>query len=151
MGIATIVASSLSRARVTAEIVGAELGLPVALDDGLCEVRFGVEEGRPQGDWYQDWLAGRFAPEGGESFAELTARATEAVNRATVRPPLVLVVAHGALFRALRAAMNLPFDMPTRNAVPVLCTPPQAGHAGWTLDMATEATAIPRPDETNLA
>jgi probable phosphoglycerate mutase len=135
-GIATIVASSLSRARVTAEIIGAELGLPVALDDGLREVRFGVEEGRPQSDWFKAWLAGGFAPEGAESFAELTARATAAVNRATVRPPLVLVVAHGALFRALRAAMSLPFDVPTRNAVPMLCTPPEPGHAGWTLDMA---------------
>jgi len=136
-GIATIVASSLSRARATAEIIGAELGLPVAaVDDGLREVRFGVAEGLPQADWYQEWLAGAFAPEGGETFAELRARATAAVNRATARPPLVLVVAHGALFRSLRAAMGLPTDVRTQNAMPIFCAPPPTGQSGWTLEAA---------------
>ena len=34
------------------------LGLPVALDDGLREVAFGVQEGQPMGDWFDDWIAG---------------------------------------------------------------------------------------------
>ncbi len=46
-GIATIVSSPFSRARDTAEIAGAALGLPVALDEGLKEVSFGVQEGQP--------------------------------------------------------------------------------------------------------
>src|ERR1700722_20172430 len=40
-GIATIMCSPLSRARVTAEIVAEALSLPLQNDDGLREVRFG--------------------------------------------------------------------------------------------------------------
>src|ERR1700749_3281073 len=43
-GIRAIIASPLSRARVTAEIAAAELGLPLQIDDGLREVAFGVQE-----------------------------------------------------------------------------------------------------------
>ena len=129
-GIVSIIASPLSRARVTAEIVGERLGLPVMLDDGLREVRFGVQEGRPMGDWFPDWVAGRFTPDGAESFPALRDRAIGAINRAVTQPPAVLVVAHGALFRALRSAMALPVNMRTRNAVPIWCEAP-AGERGW--------------------
>src|ERR1700756_519896 len=44
-GISSIISSPLSRARVTADIAAAELGLPVQVDDGLREVSFGVQEG----------------------------------------------------------------------------------------------------------
>ncbi len=44
-GIATIVASPLSRAKVTAEYVGEALGLPVAIDAPIRAVGFGVQEG----------------------------------------------------------------------------------------------------------
>jgi len=132
-GIATIVASPLSRARVTAEIAGEALGLPVALDDGLREVRFGVQEGQPMSDWFPRWVAGTFTPEGAESFADLRRRAVAAVNRATVRPPVVLVVGHGALFRALRTGMGIEPLVRTPNAVPIWCEPPAKGATGWTL------------------
>src|SRR5215218_7633881 len=95
-GIATIVASPLTRARVTAEIAAEALGLPVALDEDLQEVNFGEQEGLPMGDWYDDWIAGRYTPAGAESFGGLVDRAVAAVNRATARPAPVLVVAHGA-------------------------------------------------------
>jgi probable phosphoglycerate mutase len=53
-----------------------------------------------------------------------------AINRAVALPPVVLVVAHGALFRALRAGMGLEINLRTRNAVPMFCEPTTAG---WTL------------------
>ncbi len=133
-GIASIVASPLSRARVTAEIAGAALGLPVAFDEELREVAFGVQEGQPMGDWYDSWIAGQFTPEGAELFAALRDRAVRAINRAVVLPFPVLVVAHGALFRALRAAMGLPPNIRTPNAVPMFCRPPGAGAEAWTLE-----------------
>lgn len=126
-GIASIVASPLSRARVTAELVGETLELPVQLDDGLREVAFGVQEGQVMGDWYEDWLAGNFTPEGAETFAGLRRRAVAAINRAVARPPVVLVVAHGALFRSLRAAMGLAINLRTQNAVPMFCAPTASG------------------------
>jgi 2,3-bisphosphoglycerate-dependent phosphoglycerate mutase len=139
--IASIVASPLSRARITAEIAGAELGLPVAIDPGLREVAFGVKEGKPMADWFADWVAGRFTPEGAETFAGLRRRAVAAVNRATLLPPAVLVVAHGALFRALRSAMGLEPNVRTRNGVPFWCAPGPIG-GPWTLTPAQPGAAL---------
>ena len=130
-GIATIVASPLVRARVTAEIAAEALGLPVAFDDGLREVSFGEQEGKPMGDWYDDWIAGHYTPAEAETFAALLARAVAAVNRATARPAPVLVVAHGALFRALRLAFGHEPNVRTPNALPIRCEPPADGGAAW--------------------
>ena len=130
-GIATVVSSPLSRARVTAEIAAEALGLPIAaFDDDLREVNFGEQEGQPMGDWYDDWIAGSYTPAGAETFAELLTRAVAAVNRATARPGPVLVVAHGALFRALRLAFGHEPNVRTPNALPIHCAPP-AGGAVW--------------------
>jgi broad specificity phosphatase PhoE len=132
-GIATIVASPLSRARVTAEFVGEALGLQVAIDPDLREVSFGVQEGQGMSGWFADWVSGAFTPEGAETFAALRRRAVAAANRAIRQPPAVLVVAHGALFRSLRAAMGIEPNMRTQNAVPILCEPPRPGTTSWTL------------------
>jgi 2,3-bisphosphoglycerate-dependent phosphoglycerate mutase len=128
-GIATIVASPLDRAATTARIVAEMLGLPVETDHDLREVCFGEQEGRPMGTWYDSWIAGEYTPEGAETFAGLRARAVGAVNRAVARPAPVLVVAHGALFRGIRAAMGLEVNVRTPNAVPLYCEP----GTPWTL------------------
>ena len=135
-GIATVVASPLARARVTAEIAAEALGLPVSFDDDLREVNFGVQEGQPMGDWYDDWIAGTYTPERAESFPALLARAVSAVNRALSRPAPVLVVAHGALFRALRLAFGLEPNVRTPTALPIRCEPPAEGGDAWTLTPA---------------
>ncbi len=108
---------------MTAEIVAAALGLPVAIDEALREVRFGVQEGQPMQQWFDDWIDGAFTPEGAEPFAELRARAVGAINRALGLPAPVLVVAHGALFRSLRSAMGLPPRERLPNAAPTWCAP----------------------------
>jgi len=135
-GIASIVSSPMERARVTAEIVGAALGLPVSFDIDLQEVSFGVQEGQPMGDWFAGWVAGSFTPEGAESFAALKRRAVGAINRALANPAPVLVVAHGALFRATRAVMGLEPNFRTPNAQPLFCEPPAAPGSAWTLTPA---------------
>ncbi len=122
-GIASLVASPLSRTRVTAEIVAAALGLTIEFDDGLREAAFGVQEGQTLGAWFADWAAGHLTPEGGESFAALRTRAVAAVNRALGQPAPVLVVAHGGVFRALRAEMGLASTQRTQNGVPIFCAP----------------------------
>ncbi|HEV7264952.1 MAG TPA: histidine phosphatase family protein [Falsiroseomonas sp.] len=122
--IATIIASPLIRARRTAEIVAQPLGLAVALDPDLAEVNFGEQEGQPMGDWYDDWIAGAYTPADGESFQELLERTVRAVNSALEQPAPVLVVAHGALFRALRLALGHEPNVRTPNALPLHITPP---------------------------
>lgn len=131
-----VIASPLGRARVTAEIAAAELGLPVQIDDGLREVAFGVMEGKPMSEWFQPWVDGKLTPEGAESFPALTTRAVAAINRCVARPPEVLVVAHGALFRAIRGAMGHEPNVRTRNAVPIWCEPPANGAKEWGITYA---------------
>ncbi len=140
--VATIVASPLVRARVTAEAVAATLRLPVQFDDGLREVEFGEQEGLPMGDWYDSWIEGSYTPSGAESFAGLYERAVAAVNRATALPAPVLVVAHGALFRALRLAFGHKPNVRTPNALPIRCEPPGYGGSVWVVtpaELAPEA------------
>lgn len=136
-GICSIVASPLSRARDTADIVAATLGLPVEIEDGLREVAFGDQEGQPMGDWYDSWIAGEYTPRGAESFAALRARASMALNRALERDAPVLVVAHGGLFRAIRGEMGLPINVRTPNAMPLFCEP----GTPWQLTAAGEHPA----------
>lgn len=135
-GIRSIVASPLSRAQDTARAAADTLGLGIETEDGLREVSFGVQEGQPMADWFDDWVDGRVTPEGGESFAQLGARAVAAVNRALEREAPVLVVAHGALFRALRGAMGLTPHTRTANGIPLFCEPGPAPDAPWVLTPA---------------
>ena len=137
--IATIVASPLVRARRTAEIVAAPLGLPVSLDADLAEVNFGEQEGQPMGDWYDDWIAGTYTPADAETFQELVDRAVRAVTRALAQPAPALIVAHGALFRALRLALGHEPNVRTPNALPMHITPPPDGGAAWGITPATLA------------
>ena len=142
-GIATILASPLSRAKVTAEIVGEGLGLPVAINRNLREVEFGVQEGKPMTQWFTDWVSGAWTPEGAESFPALRRRTLLAINESVSNPPVVLVVAHGAVFRALRAEMGIMPNMRTRNATPILCEPPAAEGDAWSIRYATADGLIP--------
>ena len=136
-GIASVVSSPLGRARDTAAIVAAALGLPVAVQDDLREVSFGVQEGAPMaGTWFEEWVESTATPEGAESFTALRARAVAALAVALCHAPPVLVVAHGALFRALRAEMGLAPNIRTANAVPMFCEPGEP----WVLTAAVAAS-----------
>jgi broad specificity phosphatase PhoE len=138
-GIVSIVSSPLSRARDTADIVAAALGLGVSLQDDLREVAFGVHEGTPMGGaWFPEWVDGTSTPEGAESFVALRARAVAALTTALAHPAPVLVVAHGALFRALRAEMGLPANVRTPNALPLFCEP----GTPWTLTAAAGESVV---------
>ncbi len=129
-GIASIVASPLGRAQETAHIVAAVLKRDVSTEPDLRETSFGDQEGKKMGPWYDDWVAGTYTPSGGEVFAALRARVVPAVNRALTQPSPVLIVAHGGVFRAVRAAMGLSALVRTENGVALLCTPGDP----WTLE-----------------
>ena len=134
-GIAAVVCSPLGRAVDTAGIVAAALGLGVSVQDDLREASFGVQEAAPMaGSWFAEWVAGEATPEGAEPFAALRERARAAFTTALAHPAPVLVVAHGALFRALRAEMGLAPDVRTANGVPVFCEP----GVPWTLTAVAE-------------
>jgi probable phosphoglycerate mutase len=128
-GIERIVCSTLGRAVETTRIVANVLNLSFTTDPDLREAAFGVQEGQPMGSWYDDWVSGTYTPEGGEVFADLRVRVKIAIDRATGGPGLVLIVAHGALFRAARAEMGLSALVRTGNGLPLFCQPGEP----WTL------------------
>jgi len=135
-GIAALWSSDLSRARETAEIVGARLGLGVRLDPRLREANRGRWEGRlfcevarEEPELYAAWMrAGeewRF-PEG-ESLVEQQLRVRACVEeiRASGQSP-ALAVCHGGSIRVmlcLRDPRGLrafhTFEVPNTTVVPV--------------------------------
>ena len=110
LGPSRIVSSDLQRAFVTAQIVAEACGLPLTSDPRFRERSLGhwegltreeVEERYP--DEFADWLAGRdVSRRGGETRAEVAARARAAFDEIDVDGPLV-VVTHSATAMALTA------------------------------------------------
>lgn len=117
-----IVASPLMRVRDTAERIAARQRLDVVYDPDLAECALGEAEGKTRGRWLKDYWAGRETPDGGESFETFAARAYGALRRAVDRDH-VLVVAHGGVWRALRAHARLEPDFWIANAAPVWVAP----------------------------
>ena len=99
-GISAIYTSDLARAKETAEIVAARLGLPVCLDPDLRERDWGSWEGLMPGE--RDGVA--FEGEAPEAHRE---RMLEAVRRIAERHPgeRVVVVTHGGSMRRIQAAV----------------------------------------------
>lgn len=111
-----IYSSPLVRARQTAELVRADEPIPIVIDDRLREMGFGKAEGiflrdLAEKEEYREWNKCFLAPseyvakDGAESYAEVLGRAKDFLEH-EIRPlegtcGNVLVVAHGALIRAL--------------------------------------------------
>ena len=110
-GIVSLWSSDLSRARETAEIVAARIGLEPQLDARLREASRGVWEGRlfidverEQPELFRAWMrAGDgFRFPGGESLVEQQQRVSAALDeiRGTAQLP-ALVVCHGGSIRVI--------------------------------------------------
>ena len=112
-GIEAVYSSDLARARETAEIVAATLGLEVRLDPRLREVDVGewsgltsteVEQRYPDG--HRERREGGTGWTTGEPFDAMGARVLAALGAIAQETPgsVVLVVTHGGPLRAARAA-----------------------------------------------
>jgi probable phosphoglycerate mutase len=98
-------ASTLPRARMTAEYVAEALKLPIEWDDDLHELRPGdadglrVEVAREQFETFNHFLVEPYAPiaPGGESWGTFQARTSAALERLILRhqDQSIVVVAHG--------------------------------------------------------
>ncbi len=107
--------SPLKRARHTAEAIAASLGLPVHIDEELCELHAGVFQGHLWADLESrfpeavaQWRSGdvEYRIPGGESRAELAARGhrvLDALGRRDVAG--MIVVAHGGVLTAALGSM----------------------------------------------
>jgi broad specificity phosphatase PhoE len=108
-----IYASDLRRARETAEIVGAELGVPVRTLKALPEIDVGTWSGRTTDEIQREDHGARdrvreqgYGWEGGETPAQMAARVVAAVRKLAAEHPdgRILIVVHGGVIRALGAA-----------------------------------------------
>lgn len=105
--IAAIWTSDLQRARDTAAILGAELGVPVTSNPGLRERHGGDWQGHTGDEIEQRWPGMRAAwwrdeiasPPGGESDAQVLGRVDAALARVDAESPAgdALVVTHGGV------------------------------------------------------
>ena len=106
-----IVASPLRRARDTAGIIGARLGLPVEFDERLMELTVGDWEGRlraelarehPEAFTNREWF---FAAPRGETYDQVMARVSAWLAEQAAEPERrLIVVSHGIAGRLLRGA-----------------------------------------------
>jgi len=126
-GILSIICSPMLRTRETAAIVNESLHLPIRYEPQIREVVFGGMEGKPLSPWFQGWMDGSFTPPGAESFAELTTRIEAALQQILSQPGPVLIVAHGGVFRAVRALMGITREGLTPNGQPLYCEPAELG------------------------
>ena len=146
-GIRRIVASPLSRALRTAEIVAGALGLPVATDPGLVERDWGVLEGQPVADRTSYLMS----PEGGESWEAFRDRAWAACQPIIAAgpaplagPAALLIVAHAGIMRVLRDQLGLGFEAKAvGNALPMRFTPPEAAGLPWRVGPVTKLQSEP--------
>jgi broad specificity phosphatase PhoE len=112
-GVDVIYASDLARARETAEILGARLGLQVRFDPRLRERSFGAWEGKTwdeleerSADALEKWRAGEtHGAEDAEPYEDFSSRVESFLEHVLERHPAerVLVVAHGGSIRAIHA------------------------------------------------
>ncbi|HWA45930.1 MAG TPA: histidine phosphatase family protein [Hypericibacter adhaerens] len=114
---ATWIASHLARTHQTAAAIFEAAGKPMPallVEPTLAEQHFGDWQGlthdelaaRRDGAWHRFWLApARHQPPGGESFVEVIARVSEAVDRLTRlhQGRDIIAVAHGGTIRAALA------------------------------------------------
>lgn len=121
--IAAVYTSPLERARRTAEIAAAGLGVPLTPVDDLRELSLGDWEGRTveeiralPGDPYEQWVRDPVAclPPGAEPLAEVQARVVSAMADIAAAHPngqQVLVVCHGGVISAYLAhCLGLPLS-----------------------------------------
>ena len=116
-GLGVIVTSPLLRTVQTAQEVAAVTGAAVVADDGFRETDFGAWEGLTFAEvrerWPAEvaaWLADpEVAPPGGESFTDVSARVTAALDRvlAARAGQRVLIVSHVTPIKTLVAAALL--------------------------------------------
>jgi len=118
--ITAIYASPMKRTVATAELVAEPHGLPVATVDAVREIAHGRWEGKTRADVEREWCDEyerwehdpyTFAPVGGESGLQVTARALPALMQLveTHRGAHFAVVSHKATIRLLLCSL-LAFD-----------------------------------------
>lgn len=151
-GFAVLWSSTLLRARETAEIVAAKIGLESKPDARLMETDAGDWTDRSFGDvqgeapeLFAKFVAGdpTFAFPGGESFAQQEVRVVAALDEIERGPLPALVVCHGMVIRAalsVRAGHWLPHGQRVPNGALVPLDPEELARTDLSGKGATQAS-----------
>lgn len=150
--------SDLERARETAAIIAARLGVPVREEPALRELSHGAWEGHTHAEVVQRWpeeyaayLADPYDTKrgGGDSYADLERRVWPALERIAARHggARVLAVSHGG---PIRLVLSRILDRPLveRDALGVAngsWFEIARGSAGWSLDDSGSASGMQPP------
>jgi broad specificity phosphatase PhoE len=141
---ALVLTSPLARAYETAREAG--FGDRAELRDDLREWDYGEYEGRTTPDIRRErpgWWLWRDGCPGGETAADVGARADRVVAEPRALDGDALVFAHGHLLRVLTARwLELPPEAGARFRLATGGT----GELGWERDVATLVTWLPAPD-----
>lgn len=124
-----IAASSLNRARKTAEIISNYTSRPIRFFDKLKEICWGLKEGASQDGWLDKWREGQII-EGGESFDDFTERVRQGLEDIFHLPAPVLIVSHGGVYMALQKILELPF-IDLKNCDALFHRPPEYSTHPW--------------------
>ena len=107
-----IFSSPLKRAKLTAEAIAKNKGLPVIIEKDLEELHGGIVEGKPFAEGFADYPELRdawnnhpqdFAPEGGEAMRDAYSRIIKITLQIAKenKGKTIAVAAHGGVFRCL--------------------------------------------------
>lgn len=125
-----IVASSLSRARETAEIIAEHIGLDgVIIDERIVETDVGPWEGLREHEIeaaFPHFLRDRRTPENFEAPEAVFARATQTLSEIAAKGGRTLVVSHSGVIRTLRRVMGV-HDRRLRNLEGCIFTTDETG------------------------
>ncbi len=104
-GIGHVLASDLTRARMTAEPLAASTGAPLTFDVGLHERNYGDVRGTPYAQLTEDIFGPDYAPPGGETWDVFHARVDDAWKRVLLKAAAtdghLAVVTHGLVCHAV--------------------------------------------------
>mgnify|MGYP003376811892 CR=1 FL=1 len=119
--IAAIYSSPLERAVETAQPLAARHNLPIGIEEGVGESRYGDWTGQPLKELSKapEWMQVQFVPSlarfpNGEGLGEMQARAVAATERLRAAHPksVIAVVSHADVIKAIAASYaGMPFDL----------------------------------------
>lgn len=137
----SIVASPLSRALETAQIIAEKIRLPVTIIEDLKEGCWGDREGTSGNlPLLEEWRKGLRYFEGGETFSSFSQRVLKGLNEALLLPGPILVVAHGGVYWAIQEALKLSFQ-DLSNGMPLYHRPPEVLTHPWFVYEVGEQTS----------
>jgi broad specificity phosphatase PhoE len=133
LGINHVVSSPLLRAKETAEIISSSLKLPLEVDDGLSEIRWGEREGKiVEKEWtLEKWING-YTPQDAESSRVFQKRVVQALVRFLNTNKTSLIVAHTGVYWAIMDALGHP-NCKAHNCIPYFFCPPDSSTYSWAI------------------